>query len=69
MKKKCLDGGLAQRLASSNVELTNFCEKRALSDFGEERIERIFSKVNLAIKSFKRIFSKVDLAIKSLRIE
>ena len=27
--------------------------KRALSDFGEERIERIFSKVNLAIKAYQ----------------
>ena len=25
--------------------------KRALSDFGDERFERIFSKVNLAIKA------------------
>ena len=27
MKRKCLDGGLAQRLASSNEELTNFYER------------------------------------------
>ena len=53
MKKKCLDEGLAQRLASSNVELTNFCEKRALSEFGEEGIERDFCNVVLAIKSLR----------------
>ena len=53
MKRKCLDDGLAQRLASSNVELTNFYEKRALSEFGEERIERDFCKVILAIKSLR----------------
>ena len=53
MEEKCLDGGLAQRLASSNVELTNFYEKRALSEFGEERIERDFCKVILAIKSLR----------------
>ena len=67
MKRKCLDEGLALRLASSNVELTNFYEKGALSEFGEERIERDFCKVILAIKSFKRIFSKVNLAIKSFK--
>ena len=51
MKRKCLDEGLAQRLASSNVELTNFLWKRALSNFGDERIGRDFCKVILTIKS------------------
>ena len=53
MKRKCLDGGLAQRLASSNEELTNFLGERALCEFGEERIERDFCKVILAIKSLR----------------
>ena len=53
LKRKCLDESLAQKLASSNVEFTNFYEKRALSEFGEERIERDFCKVILAIKSLR----------------
>ena len=50
-EEKVLDEGLAQRLVSFNEKLTNFYEKRALSEFGEERLERDFCKVILAIKS------------------
>ena len=40
MEKKCLDGGLAQRLASFNAKLTILFKNGALSEFGKmERIE------------------------------
>ena len=54
MKKRCWDGGLAQRLVSFNEKFTNFYENGALSEFGQmKRVQRIFRKVILNIKSLR----------------